>query len=140
MATAPDQAPATAAARYVGSSILWPAFFIAAQLIVINLDVTPQGRPVKDGEMEVWSRKLSDGSMAIALYNEDDHGKNIGIKDFKVLGCAATTRARVRNLRMRVDESLVKGSLPLRLVEPHGTVLLRQTRLQSKVAILEIVQ
>ena len=79
--------------------------------------------------MEVWSRKLSDGSMAIALYNEDDHDKNIGIDDFAVLGWTATTRARVRNLWMRVDETIVRGRLPPRLVEPHGTVLLRLTRL-----------
>ena len=38
-------------------------------------DVTPQGRPVKDGDLTVWARELTGGDVAVALYNEDTGGK-----------------------------------------------------------------
>jgi hypothetical protein len=42
------------------------------EMIAINQQSTPQGRPVKDGDMTVWARQMEDGSVAVALYNEDD--------------------------------------------------------------------
>jgi len=38
------------------------------EVIAINQDVTPQGRPVSDGDLTLWARHLSDGSIAVALY------------------------------------------------------------------------
>lgn len=54
-------------------------------MIAINQDVTPQGRPVVGGDLTVWARQLSDGSVAVALYNEDDAPKDIGV-DFAQVG------------------------------------------------------
>ena len=47
-------------------------------MIAINQQVTPQGRPIKDGDLRVWARGLSDGDVAVALYNEDDKATQIG--------------------------------------------------------------
>eukprot|EP01052_Picozoa_sp_SAG31_P042972 SAG31_NODE_7004_length_1822_cov_1.899013_1_plen_331_part_00 len=94
------------------------------EVIAINQDVTPQGQPVDEGNLQVWSRRLSDHSVAIALYNEDDIARHIAL-NFTSLGWAPATKASVRNLWERQDEAEVTGGLPPRLVEPHGTVLLR---------------
>ena len=48
------------------------------EVIAINQQVTPQGRPIKDGDLRVWARGLSDGDVAVALYNEDDKATQIG--------------------------------------------------------------
>jgi len=40
------------------------------EVIAINQDVTPQGFPIVPGDSTIWSRKLPDGSIAVALYNE----------------------------------------------------------------------
>lgn len=32
------------------------------------------GRPIKDGDLTVWARHLSDQSVAVALYNEVVNG------------------------------------------------------------------
>ena len=90
----------------------------------MGMPVTPQGRPVHDGDLQVWSRRLSDHSIAIALYNEDDVARHIAL-NFTSLGWAPATTASVRNLWERKDEAEVTGGLAPRVVEPHGTVLLR---------------
>jgi hypothetical protein len=52
----------------------------SAQVIAINQDVTPQGRPIVDGDLTVWARMLSDGSVAVALYNQEDEPMDIGFQ------------------------------------------------------------
>jgi hypothetical protein len=37
------------------------------EVIAINQDITPQGFPTVPGDSSVWSRNLSDGSIAVAL-------------------------------------------------------------------------
>ena len=48
------------------------------EVIAINQDVTPQGFPVVKGDSSVWARNLSDGSIAVALYNEGDTARLVG--------------------------------------------------------------
>ena len=40
--------------------------------IAVNQDVTPQGHPLVEGDLSLWTRALSDGSVAVAFYNEND--------------------------------------------------------------------
>eukprot|EP01052_Picozoa_sp_SAG31_P038383 SAG31_NODE_5118_length_2730_cov_6.394147_3_plen_298_part_00 len=48
------------------------------KVIAINQDVTPQGRVIVEGDSTVWARKLSDGSVAVAFYNDKDKPASIG--------------------------------------------------------------
>lgn len=91
-------------------------------------DPEPQQRATDStGLLRADTYRLSDGSIALALYNEDDHPKTIGVS-FTSLGWTAATKARVRNLWKKADEPVAVGAVPPRLVEPHGTVLLRLTK------------
>mmetsp|Transcript_39657 Transcript_39657/g.123579 ORF Transcript_39657/g.123579 Transcript_39657/m.123579 type:complete len:522 (+) Transcript_39657:61-1626(+) len=98
------------------------------EVIAINQDVTPQGRPVKDGDLRVWSRHLSDGSVAVALYNEEDKEQELAV-DFTDLGWAPDTLAEVRDLWAHEDLGTFHGRYPaqgdFRKVPAHATALLR---------------
>ena len=94
-------------------------------VIAINQDVTPQGRPVKDGDLTVWTRKLSDGSVAVALYNQEDAAQTIGFKA-ETLGWPAGTAFTARDLWQHKDlGSFSNGIFPAKEVQPHETVALR---------------
>merc|ERR1712157_389243 len=97
-------------------------------VIAINQDVTPQGRPVKDGDLTVWTRQLSDGSVAVALYNEDDAAKSIGF-DSTTLGWPAKTAFTARDLWQHKDlGKFADGTFPAMSVQPHEAVALRVTK------------
>lgn len=97
------------------------------EVIAINQDVTPQGRPVVDGDLTVWARNLTDGSVALALYNENDEPASIGV-DFPRLGWTASTRATVRDLWAHSDNGTVVGSIRNMTVRPHAVILVRLTQ------------
>lgn len=101
------------------------------EVIAINQDVTPQGRPVADGDLTVWARALSDGSAAVAFYNEDDAAAALGPIDFaKALGWPAGTKATVRDLWAHADLGAFTGGYPAApiSVDPHATHVVRITR------------
>ena len=96
------------------------------EVLAINQDVTPQGRPIVDGALDVWARSLSDGSWAVALYNEDDAPKAAAL-DLTKLGLR---RAKLRDLWERADVGTFEGRYPATgtlTLAPHQTVLLRVT-------------
>eukprot|EP00051_Salpingoeca_urceolata_P027329 m.481035 g.481035 ORF g.481035 m.481035 type:complete len:650 (-) comp22029_c0_seq1:150-2099(-) len=93
------------------------------EVIAINQDVTPQGRPIKDGDLTVWARHLSDKSVAVALYNEDDTATQIGFS----LADIGLTKASVRDLWAHTDNGTVTGTFPPTTVQPHQAVMLRLT-------------
>ena len=95
----------------------------------MNQDVTPQGRPIKDGDISVWARTLSDGSVAVALYNEGDSLLSSGV-DFADLGVGWTseTVAKARDLWAHVDLGSFTGRYPATgsvEVSPHQTIMIR---------------
>ena len=103
------------------------------EVIAINQDVTPQGRPIKDGDISVWARALSDGSVAVALYNENDAplGASVSFKDLPAVGWGAGTVAAVRDLWAHADLPAATGRYPAQgavTLAPHQTVLLRLTK------------
>lgn len=98
------------------------------EVIAINQDVTPQGIPVTTApDISVWARTLSDGSVAVALYNEDDSAKDIGF-DFAMIGWSQATTATARDLWAHKDLGSFTGSFPSTQVPAHGTTLLRLTK------------
>jgi len=98
------------------------------EIIEVNQDVTPQGRPVTTApDISVWARTLSDGSVAVALYNEDDSSKSIGF-DFTTIGWATDTVATARDLWAHSDLGSFTGTFPAQTVPAHGTTMLRLTK------------
>ena len=90
----------------------------------MNQDVTPQGRPLTDGDLTVWARTLSDGSVAVAFYNQEDKAATIGPVDFAKLGLAAGAEASVRDLWAHTT-SQATGALPAASVAPHEALVYR---------------
>ena len=97
------------------------------EVIAINQDVTPQGRPVTEGDLTVWTRALSDGSVAVALYNQEDTAQSIGFNTTQ-LGWEATAEATVRDLWTHTLNGTITGMFSPVMVEPHATVVLRVYR------------
>ena len=111
-------------------SELQRSILLNSEVLAINQDVTPQGRPVKEQDLRVWARHLSDGSVAVALYNEQDVAQRITVA-FTDLGWDASTRASIRDLWAKADEGTFVGKYPIdggASVAPHATRLLRLTR------------
>jgi hypothetical protein len=100
------------------------------EVIAINQDSTPQGFPLpglSHGDLSVWARNLSDGSVAVALYNEGDAAQEIGVPSFTALGWPATQRASVRDLWAHTDNGTAVGKLSNVTVRAHATVVVRLT-------------
>jgi alpha-galactosidase len=100
------------------------------EIININQDVTPQGFPTTPGDSTVWSRKLSDGSIAVALYNEGDTPRSIGTT-FTALGWPSSTKATVRDLWAHTDNGTATGVLKNVTVRAHATVVVRLSPVRS---------
>ena len=96
-------------------------------IISINQDVTPQGRPIKDGDLTVWSRKLTGGDVAVALYNQEDDAQSIGF-DLSAVGYKGNvTNACVRDLWAHADVSdkAQNGKFGPVTVSPHEAQVFR---------------
>ena len=94
------------------------------EIIAINQDITPQGFPTVPGDSTVWARKLSDGSIAVALYNEQDTARSIGTS-FAALGWSGSAKTTVRDLWTHTDNGTATGALTNVTVRPHATVVVR---------------
>ena len=100
------------------------------QVLAVNQDVTPQGRPLQAGDLSVWARMLSDGSAAVALYNQGDFPATLSVS-FAALGWPATAAAAVRDLWAHADLGVFTGRYPASggvSVAPHETHLVRLTQ------------
>ena len=108
-------------------------------VLAINQDVTPQGRPVVANDSTAWARFMTDGSVAVALYNEQDTAQTIGL-DFAKLGAMTpapiasasswgpTTTAKMRDLWTHTDNGTVTGKIAPMSVLPHQTIVVRLTK------------
>ncbi|EDQ85648.1 uncharacterized protein MONBRDRAFT_29066 [Monosiga brevicollis MX1] len=96
------------------------------EVIAINQDVTPQGKTVHAGDDTVWSRKLSDNSVAVALYNSDDNDKSIGFQ-LKDIGFDSGVKVAVRDLWAHSDNGTITDAFDPVTVLPHQTIVLRLT-------------
>lgn len=103
-------------------SDLQKKILLNTEVISVNQDVTPQGTPIKQGDLSVWARKLSSGAVAVAFYNENDDPQTISV-DFKDLG-GSFDQASARDLWEHKDLGTFKSRYPASggiSVEPHGT-------------------
>lgn len=112
-------------------SDLQKEIMLNTEVISINQDVTPQGAPVTPGDLTVWARWLSDGSVAVALYNEDDAPATLSTS-FAALGGSwtASTVASGRDLWAHADLGDFTGRYPASggvVVAPHESHLVRFT-------------
>lgn len=94
---------------------------------VIAVDQDPlgvQGRKIRDdGDHEVWTKPLDDGSVAVVLLNRGTGTKTMRVSAADELGLPAAPSYRVRDLwahRTRTSGDLINGE-----VESHGVVLYR---------------
>jgi len=109
------------------------------EAIEINQDASPAGRllqraPRNDDDTtnaSVYGRNLTDGSVAIALYNPRD-APNTGSFEFTLLGWPNGVTAAVRDLWQHKDLGNFKDRFPALgdniVVDAHATVLLRLTK------------
>ena len=104
------------------------------EVIAINQQETPQGRPIKDRDQTVWARAMDNGDVAVALYNAEDSNVELHV-DFAAVnkslhnGWSSTTAVTVRDLWLSKDLGTFTGQYPKGSdtvsVAPHAAVLLR---------------
>ena len=96
---------------------------------VIAIDQDPLGREGhrarKDGDLEVWTRELADGSRAAALLNRSATDQEITLK-WTDLGYPSHLSATLRDLWLHKDVGSFKDHYTVK-VPSHATVMLRVT-------------
>jgi alpha-galactosidase len=95
------------------------------ELIAVDQDpLGIQGRRVRrDGQLEVWSKQLSDGGRAVALLNRSEAPSEISVS-WTDIGYPESVSSSVRDLWDGKDLGLKKGSYST-TVPSHGVVVLR---------------
>jgi alpha-galactosidase len=97
------------------------------EVIAVNQDVLGrQGRKVRDdGDLEVWSKELHDGSRAVVLFNRSEETRSMHV-DWPEIGYTASLQAAVRDLWSHEDLGSFQGTLSA-TVPSHGVAMLRIT-------------
>jgi len=94
---------------------------------VIAVDQDPrgrQGRKVRDdGDFEVWSKELVDGSRAVVLFNRSACEAEISIS-WSEIGYPEYLNAQVRDLWLKQDMGEFKGAYSAK-VPSHGVVMVK---------------
>jgi alpha-galactosidase len=94
------------------------------EVIAVNQDpLGRQGRKVRDdGDLEVWSKELKDGSRAVILFNRSDAEADISFS-WSEIGYPEHLSLRVRDLWRHEDRGTPDGSYSAP-VPSHGVVML----------------
>ena len=95
------------------------------EAIAINQDpLGRQGVKVRDdGDLEVWSKVLHDGSRGVVLFNRSEKAQRMSLR-WTDMGYPSNLDAKVRDIWKRKDMGTHAGSYSDR-VAPHGVVMLR---------------
>jgi hypothetical protein len=98
------------------------------EVIAVNQDaLVYQGRRVSNSDgLQVWQKRLADGSVAVALYNANDDPAAIPL-EFDTVGFTGCDRVVVRDLIRRTDLGTHVGGLHLDAIAGHGAAMLRLT-------------
>jgi alpha-galactosidase len=93
------------------------------EVIAVNQDALGrQGMRVsKNGDLEVWSKQLQDGSRAVVLFNRGSGEQEI-TADWEMLGYPAHLNASVRDLWLHKDLGKLTGKFSAK-VAAHGVVM-----------------
>jgi alpha-galactosidase len=92
---------------------------------VLAVHQDPLGKPAdrvsKKEELEVWSRPLADGSLAVGLFNRDEMDMAVPVTwaDLGIKG-----KHRVRDLWRQKDQGTKEGAFSM-VVPRHGTVFVK---------------
>jgi len=99
------------------------------EVLAVNQDVLgkPAGRLTSDGWTDVWARPLSDGTMAVGLFNRSPEAASVTAK-FSDLGL--TGSQPVRDLWLHKDLGSVSNAFTA-TVPRHGVVLVKIGRPKS---------
>jgi len=95
------------------------------EAIAVNQDpLGKQGVKVRDdGDAEVWSRQLQDGSRAVVLFNRAKMPQNIGMM-WTEIGYPLSLTAKVRDVWANKDMGTFTGGYSAD-IPPHGVALLK---------------
>ena len=95
------------------------------EAIAVNQDpLGRQGKKVRDdGDFEVWSRELYDGSRAVVLFNRSEKEAEIGFR-WSEVGLPQNLKFTVRDLWKKKDLGKYTGSYSDE-VPPHGVKMIR---------------
>ena len=95
------------------------------EVIAVNQDILGrQGKKVRDdGDFEVWSRELHDGSRAVILFNRSESEKEIHFC-WSEVGLPQYLQFNVRDLWERKEKGKFSGSYKA-IVPPHGVVMVK---------------
>ena len=120
-------APLMAGNDVAGMSEATKAILLNKEVIAVDQDALGiQGHRVRDdGDLEVWSRPLADGSRAVILFNRSAAPAEIAVS-WPEIGYPATLPANVRDLWEHQDKGKAKGRYAA-TVAPHGVVMVRVT-------------
>ena len=93
------------------------------EVLSVNQDVLGKaaGRLIGDGRTDIWARPLSDGTMAVGLFNRNPEATSITVK-FSNLGISGSQP--VRDLWMHTDLARATNQFSA-TVPRHGAVLVR---------------
>jgi len=94
------------------------------EVLDVNQDVLgiPAKRVKQIGQSEIWTKRLADESVAVAVINRGSRGEEVTIRS-RDIGMLDTPKL-ARNLWLQQDVSDFKTELVQR-VQPHETVLLK---------------
>ena len=97
------------------------------EVIAVNQDVLGrQGRKVRDdGDLEIWTKDLHDGSRAVVLFNRSEQDQDVAVH-WPEIGYTATLDAHVKDLWAHEALGSFQGSYSA-TVPSHGVVMLRIT-------------
>ncbi len=97
------------------------------EIIAVNQDsLGRQGRKVRDeGDLEVWSKEMMDGSRAVVLFNRSKSDSPVSVT-WTEIGYPAHLKAKVRDLWQKKDLGKFTGSYNAQ-VPSHGVVMVRIT-------------
>jgi alpha-galactosidase len=97
------------------------------EIIAVNQDsLGRQGRKVRDeGDLEVWSKEMMDGSRAVVLFNRSKSDSPVSVT-WTEIGYPAHLKAKVRDLWQKKDLGKFTGSYKAQ-VPSHGVVMVRIT-------------
>ncbi len=95
------------------------------EVIAVNQDpLGRQGKKIRDdGDLEVWSKELQDGSRAVLLFNRSETNQEIGFEWFEV-GMLQNMKLHVRDLWQKKEMGIFDGSYSAE-VPSHGAVMVR---------------
>ncbi len=95
------------------------------EAIAVNQDpLGRQGKKVRDdGDFEVWSRELHDGSRAVVMFNRSESEKEIGFK-WSEVGLPQHLNFTIRDLWKKKDVGKFTGSFS-GMVPPHGVLMVK---------------